>query len=424
MTLSRLQWRRIATTSLFATIAVVVYAWIDLSYSLPWHPHRPNLPTFAAAPLANACAGLETTDAASSSAASSSAAPDAPIPNLVHYIWLLADPTVFSLDFKVFISVYSSYLFLRPDKIYFHTDVSPELWEQSKTAGDVWTQRVLAVPGVTPKYITNPTVTTKGVPIDTFGAKSDFIRADALREFGGVYLDVDAVPLRDLAPLRRAGFASVVGGATALEPKHTGYVNTGVWLARPHSALVEVFREAMDAYYNGVWAISVEILTDLAYRLHAIPGEVLIMNPRAFAPASFELDDQFRLFQPHPDGSSSSADSLVGLENAAHQPVGKGKELGAIQFKDRPLHETCVDALTWLGERERAGRMETWEMDFSATYVLHAFDDDSHRVKGFDGKITLPYVLARQSNYARAVYPAIFHALQEGILPAEEVNLA
>jgi len=45
-------------------------------------------------------------------------------------------------------------------------------------------------------------------------------------------------------------------------------------------------------------------------------------------------------------------------------------------------------------------------------------------VKGFDGKITLPYVLARQSNYARAVYPAIFHALQEGILPTEEVNLA
>jgi hypothetical protein len=59
-------------------------------------------------------------------------------------------------------------------------------------------------------------------------------------------------------------------------------------------------------------------------------------------------------------------------------------------------------------------------MDFSATYVLHAFDDDVGRIRGWDGQITPRYVLARQSNYARAVYPAVWHAAEAGIIPVEE----
>ncbi|KAK7967983.1 uncharacterized protein PG986_002260 [Apiospora aurea] len=370
-------WRRYGTILLASAFAVILYAYIDLSYSLPWNPDRPSLP------IADETA--------------------APIPNLVHYIWLLADPAVLSLDFKVFISVYSAHLFFRPDKIYFHTDASPELWERTKASGGDWSRRVLNLPGLEPKYIDNPRLTTQGVEIDTFGAKSDFVRAYALRDLGGIYLDVDAIPLRDVAPLRRSGFANVVGGATALAPKHTGYVNTGVWLSRPHSNLAVLFAAAMDAFYNGVWAISVGILTDLAYRLHAVPGEVLIMNPRAFAPASFELADTVRLFRPY----------------APRFSQGNGND--ADDGLPKELSNTCADALAWLRQREHAP--ETWKMDFSATYVLHAFDDDAANVGGgWDGKITLPYVLARQSNYARAVYPAIRHAIKAGVIPVAETT--
>ncbi|KAL2018616.1 hypothetical protein VTK56DRAFT_586 [Thermocarpiscus australiensis] len=398
-TLQQRSWRRSASIAAAAAAAVTIYAWVDLHFSLPWNPDRPTFLTFPAGPLANACDGLE------SLANNDTSVADAPIPNLVHYIWLLADPAVFSLSFKVFVSVYSSYLFLRPDRIYFHTDVAPGLWDRAKASGDNWTKRVLNIPGVTPNFIESPRVTSQGVEIDTFGAKSDFIRADVLRTFGGLYLDVDAVPLRDLAPLRHAGFASVVGGAAALAPKHTGFVNTGVWLSQPHSSLAEIFYKAMDAFYNGVWAISVDILSDLAYRLHALPGEVLILNPRAFAPASFELPDQTRLFKPHLGPPRAFAYGGM-LDGAAGQP------------KER--RNTCTDALAWLAERELAGRMERWEMDFSATYVLHAFDDDIDKIWGWDGKITLKYVLSRQSNYARAVYPAVWHAVQTGIIPIEE----
>ncbi|KAK7963547.1 hypothetical protein PG988_010521 [Apiospora saccharicola] len=375
-------WRRYGTVLLVSVAAVILYAYIDLTYSLPWNPDRPSLPMFPAAPLAKACDGTLPPSADDSAAA--------PIPNIVHYIWLLADPTVLSLDFKVFISVYSAHLFFRPDKVYFHTDASPELWERTKASGSDWSRRVLNLPNVEPKYIDNPRLTTKGVEIDTFGAK---------RDLPGRGRD----PLRDVAPLRRSGFANVVGGATALAPKHTGYVNTGVWLSRPRSNLAVIFVEAMDAFYNGVWAISVGILTDLAYRLHAVPGEVLIMNPRAFAPASFELADTIRLFRPYRDAIPFPS-------------AGNNDDDGPPQ----ELTNTCSDALAWLRQREQHAA-EPWKMDFSATYVLHAFDDDASEVGGgWDGKITLPYVLARRSNYARAVYPAIHHAIKAGVIPAEE----
>jgi hypothetical protein len=394
--LTRAGWRRYSWIVIsFLTIAILFSTVADLNSVVPWRLQLPTLQQFPSAPLAKACDSLASLDSTNLPAAT------APIPNLVHYIWLLADPAVFSLSFKVFVSVYSAHLFLRPDRIYFHTDVPRDLWDRSKTSGDLWTKRVLNIPGVTPKFIASPRQTTHGVAIDTFGAKSDFIRADALRTHGGIYLDVDAIPLRDIAPLRNAGFANVVGGAVALRTKHTGFVNTGVWLSRPHSNLAEIFYNAMDAFYNGVWAISVDILTDLAFRLHAIPGEVLIMHPRAFAPASWELEDQVRLFLPH---AGTKANTGVLTEQLPKE-----------------LRNTCRDALAWLGEREEAGRMESWEMDFSATYILHAFDDYVDQIRGWDGKITLKYVLARQSNYARAVYPAVAHAIKEGIISKEEI---
>ncbi|KAJ4288698.1 hypothetical protein N0V88_007229 [Collariella sp. IMI 366227] len=165
---------------------------------------------------------------------------------------------------------YSAHLYYKPDRIYFHTDVSPELWERAKSSGNIWTKRVLNIPGVTPHYVEHPRMTSLGQDLDTFGVKSDIVRGYALRSFGGIYLDTDAIPLRDIAPLRNAGFANIVGGQGAIRTRWMGYINTGVWLSRPHSNLVEIYNMAMDKYYKGQWALSVDILTDLAYRLHAM----------------------------------------------------------------------------------------------------------------------------------------------------------
>jgi hypothetical protein len=77
--------------------------------------------------------------------------------------------------------------------------------------------------------------------------------------------------------------------------------------------------------------------------------------------------------------------------------------------------KTCRDIFSWLEEKEKY-RLEDWEMDFSSTYILHAFDDYIQKISGWNHKRDLDYILARQSNYARAVYPAIAHAIRAGVI--------
>lgn len=140
------------------------------------------------------------------------------IPNYVHYVWLLKDATKLQLSFKMFVSVYSTHLYLAPERVYIHTDASADVWERARTEGDEWTRRVLALPQVVYHHVRAPRTTTKGIDIIHFEHRSDFVRLAVLREFGGLYLDVDAVPLRDVAALRNSGFANVIGGAVALRP--------------------------------------------------------------------------------------------------------------------------------------------------------------------------------------------------------------
>lgn len=91
---------------------------------------------------------------------------------------------------------------------------------------------------------------------------------------------------------------------------------------------------------------------------------------------------------------------------------------------------------------------EEWEVDFSGAWVLGGFDDEDEGVwdldggggrddgggdgggdgkggyggvggageKGWDGKVDLNYVLARQNVWARTVYPAVGAAIREGLI--------
>lgn len=318
------------------------------------------------------------------------------IPNIVHYVWLLKDPDTFALNFKNFVTIYSSHLFLNPDYIYIHTDASHATFEKAKASGDTWTQRVLAIPKVTPNYITNPTVAENGVKIVKMEQKSDFLRMAALRQFGGLYLDMDAIPLRSVDPLRKSGFANVVGGAHALTMRDSNFLNGGVWMSRPGSLMVEIASQAAQQFWDGDWnTVGPYLLTDVAGRMAAIPGEVLILQPEAFAPVSYLLKDQERLFKPHLEREMAMTDNAT--REWDQYEIGVG----------------CTDVLAWLKGR----KLEKWEFDFSNTYVLHAFDDAVSRIWGWDHLVDVKYVLARQSNYARAVYPAIKHAIEAGVIP-------
>jgi hypothetical protein len=349
----------------------------------------------------------------------------AAIPNVVHYVWLLRNPNELRLDFKTFVSVYSAHLFFAPERIYIHTDAREEVYLAAKnpaaaassSPSSKWTARTLNIPGVEARFVRAPTATTFGVPVAAMEHRADFLRVDALHELGGVYLDTDAVPLRSMAALRAAGFANVVGGAVALSVRHAGFVNNGVMMARPGSMLMTVWRAASHRFYDGKWdTASIQLLTDLAQRMVAVPGEVLILHPRALAPTSWEKADQANLFLPR-----LPAMALPGGEEEDPSAVGLMRALAG------GGDGSCVAALDWLTRRE-AERGDDGAaagvLDLSSTYVLHAFDGDVRRLGGgWDGVVDLAYVLARRSNYARAVFPAVWHAVQAGVIPEAEARV-
>lgn len=419
-------WPRAGILFAFAipSILTFLYLYLHLRVATPLSPLS-RVPVFSLVGISRekACDGIQTGVAidspnATAPSSSSSNTVEGEIPNIVHYVWLLRDPHVFRLSFKVFVSAYSSHYYFRPERIYIHTDASPDVFERARTSDDIWTRRVLSLPGVTYRHAVAPVVTSKGVNIINMEHKADFVRIEALREFGGIYMDTDAIPLRDVAPLRRTGFANVVGGGVVLTIEHTGFVNNGVMLARPHSILMGIWFEAAHQVFTGQWeTASIHLLSDLAFRLNAVPAEVLVLNPRAFSPVSWEYEGVRELFQPHPRRQLRSAAVvdpallLNGTAAAAHDDQLRASAA-----------TTCLDAIAYVRERDAAGAHEPWETDFSSTYILHAFDDEVPHIPNWDHVVDLKYILRRRSNYARAVYPAIWHAVEHGVIPAEEAR--
>ncbi|KAK1757007.1 Lactosylceramide 4-alpha-galactosyltransferase [Echria macrotheca] len=399
----RFSWRR-----RLLLISAVAIGLGSLAYGILFvvFPPRFPYPTFRFVSLADdAC------DNALQSADLSSARPI--IPNIVHYVWILKDPAELVLGFKVFVSVYSAHYYFRPDRIYLHTDAAPHVIEHARKKGSEWTKRVLALPGVTVNHVEAPRYTKKGVKLDKLEHRSDFVRLQALREYGGVYLDADAMPLRDVAELRNSGFRNVVGQQTGLAMWFHGYINNGVMFSVPNSTLMTLFYHAAHEFYDGEWdTASIKLLTDLANRLAAIPSEVLILQPQAFGPTSWERKDQERLFRPTPLDSTAP-----GLEE--HETEQRLRN-STIQTN------TCQNMLAWLKHREQLNERlpDTKLLDFTSTYILHAVDNHAPAIIGNGRGVDVEYILARQSSYARALFPAIRNAVLEGIVPKPEgVNL-
>jgi hypothetical protein len=63
--------------------------------------------------------------------------------------------------------------------------------------------------------------------------------------------------------------------------KHSGFINNGVMILPPGTALMDIYIQAEHQFFDGSWALaSVNLLTDIASRLVAVPKEVLICSLR------------------------------------------------------------------------------------------------------------------------------------------------
>ncbi|KAI3390249.1 hypothetical protein diail_11040, partial [Diaporthe ilicicola] len=315
---------------------------------------------------------------------------EACIPPVVHFVQLKKDEaSSLHFSFESFLALYAAYHFVQPSIIYIHTDFSPNEVADAATYGSSWTRRVLtAFPKVVRlNKVTAPTQ-ANGLDIKHVEHKSDFVRLDQLVRHGGIYLDWDVLILKPLSPLLNAGFKAVVGRQS------DATINNGVILAARDSAVVRIMKQESPKAFDGGWIThSVRLLTTVAQAVAGVPHEVLIMDPGAFAPFSWDQESVNRALERH-EGDADEQQSAGMLQAVRVDPM-----------------------MVW--ERHRASKTKLWAHDFNDAFFLHNYFNSVENPKGYDG-VSVPYVLARDSNYALAAWPIVMQGIKDGYIDAKD----
>lgn len=116
------------------------------------------------------------------------------IPKIVHFVYGLKDPEP-QLDLIQYLSIKSAYEVIKPEKIIFHYHYMP--------TGE-WFD--LIRPLLTLRQVDIPTKIF-GNRVDHYAHRADVVRLEALKEFGGIYLDLDVIMLKSLDHLLDEQFA-------------------------------------------------------------------------------------------------------------------------------------------------------------------------------------------------------------------------
>lgn len=320
------------------------------------------------------------------------------IPNIVHYTYLKKDAgSALHFTFQDYLSIYGAQILFKPTAIYLHTDHNNTYLESAAREGNTWTRAILTqfTPTLRINHVKAPT-TANNKPLH-IEAKSDFVRWEQLLAFGGIYLDWDVLPLRDVTPLRRLGFRNVVGRQA------DDLVNSGLAMCVQGSTLAQLMVRDGPRVFDGVWTThAVDILTHISDRLVGVSNEVLIVDKKAWAPTSWFADSFDHLYQPHPDVAPFGDEVLA--SDSEQDPVARWNAKHNFGFSDE----------------------KDWRMDFSPTYLLHAFKSRGHPNEGWYKEwkgVTVKYVMQRNSNYARAAYPLVKRMIEEGLVDASNDEL-
>ncbi|KAI7777140.1 hypothetical protein LA080_003985 [Diaporthe eres] len=321
------------------------------------------------------------------------------IPSVIHFVQLKEDESSsLHFSFESFLAIYSAYLFVQPSVIYIHTDYTPQEVVSAAQNGSSWTRKVLtAFPDVVRlSKVTAPTK-ANGLDIKRIEHKSDFVRLDQLTLHGGIYLDWDVLTLRSLDPLIDSGFKAVVGRQS------DATIMNGIILAASDAALTRIMKQETPKAFDGDWVShSVGLITSVAQAVAGIPREVLIMDPGAFAPFTWTQESVNAALERH-EGDAPPVQRQDTL-------AGRGV-----------LSAAAVDPMpVW--ERHRAAEKKPWAHDFSDAFFFHNYFNDVENPRGFSG-VTVPYVLARDSNYALAAWPIVKQGIKDGYIDENDSSL-
>ena len=319
------------------------------------------------------------------------------IPNIVHFVRLMPSGTLApSLEFSFlhFIAIYSALLYLDPDVIYIHTNVNDHAIIAAIDSPNVYTRAIANLPRVKFNQEIPPNITTSGQKITALANQCDFVRTKMLNKHGGLYLDEDAYVLKNMTPLRQLGFQNVVG------VQIDGKVCPAVMLAAqgPANIMMTAYQKLQDKVFDGGWEThSVNLLSSLTTAFSNRDNQVLTLDRDAFFSGSWQPLGLKWMYEIH-----NTIDHDLIMPNS-----------------DTRNATSFIENFQWAPQ--------TWVHDWRPSYVLHGWNSAIEKFAKEQGRgifreyggITLDYVLSRSSNFAQAVYPAVRHALDHGILSDE-----
>ena len=195
------------------------------------------------------------------------------IPNIVHFNYGLMSQDEDFL-FVYYVAVLSCKLINTPDKIYFHYHYEPKgyWWDKTKEIVDIIKIDV-------PLFIGKK-------PIKKVAHKSDIARMQALKKYGGIYLDIDTICIRSYKDLLHNKF--FIGNEITESGKNMGLCNA-IMGTEPEGSFITDWWNNYEEHFNpDGWQ---EASTFLPFNLAKQNKNLTILKPSNFLLPSWESID-------------------------------------------------------------------------------------------------------------------------------------
>ncbi|CAG8811340.1 4240_t:CDS:1, partial [Racocetra persica] len=184
------------------------------------------------------------------------------VPKILHYVYVNEDQEYLPFTFTRWLAMTSAIETIKPEKTYFHCIYEPKSY---------WYQLIK------PKLTVMPTrIVTEifGNPVKVIQHKSDIIRMEVLRDFGGIYLDLDVIVFQPFDDLLYDDFTM------ALEHNIEPTLGNAVIIGRPFAPFLTRWIQGYKDFNDNEWF---RHSTRLPYLISEEHGDdIHVLNTTAF----------------------------------------------------------------------------------------------------------------------------------------------
>ncbi|CAE7236264.1 SLC8A2 [Symbiodinium pilosum] len=208
-----------------------------------------------------------------------------PIPNIVHLV--LTDRDTRFFDWPCYAAVRSAREKLQPEKLLVHVldGVEPS------TFNDWWQAAKAFISDVVPFPRSAVPNSLNGLRLSHPAFIADFIRIKILHDWGGIYMDADALSLRGFEELRR--WRAVLARQGGEELRAT----VGLMMFEKGSPLLPTLLDRMKRAYTGSWGIHAGHVLDDMLASTRPPGVAILAHSSGFFASSWHASDFVELME-------------------------------------------------------------------------------------------------------------------------------